>query len=61
VSRLDIFGGVKVGNGARDLEDAVVRSCRKSSLVMALSNSFSPSAEIAQNLRISLGILWAFE
>jgi hypothetical protein len=59
---LDAVGCVQIRSGARHLENAVVRArAERPDRVMAFSNNFSPSAVMAQNLRIMLDDICAFE
>jgi hypothetical protein len=55
MARQDGCRGVKIGDGARDFEDAVWARAERPSFWMAVSRSFSPSVEISQCLRSSFG------
>src|SRR5713226_7851665 len=59
VAGFDVRGGIQIGNRPRYFQDAVVGASRKPQPGDAVSSSFSPSAEIAQYLRMSLGGIWA--
>jgi len=61
MARLNVFRGVQICDRTGHLQDAVVRSRRKTNRVMAFSSNFSPSGVIAQYLRIILGIICALE
>jgi hypothetical protein len=60
VFRLYRLGPIQIGDGSRNLQDAVVRA-RGPKRDTAFSKSFSPSAEIAQCFRIPFGAICAFE
>jgi hypothetical protein len=61
VARLDVFGGVQVGNRARYFQDAIVRAGGKAQARDRVLQQLSPSGEMAENLRIILGIICALE
>ena len=59
MARRDVRGRIEIGNRSRHLQNPVERAERPSR-VTAVSSNFSPSAEIAQCLRINFGGIWAF-
>ena len=59
MSGFNAVGCIQVCDRARYFQNAVVGTPESPSWVMAISNNFSPSAVMTQNLRIMLDDIWA--